>query len=255
MDAPLWPARNVGEYDYCPRLFYYMEVEGIHVASHDTEEGQRIHRRVDGPSKAPAVDEVDPHAPRQVRSLTLTNPELGLTATLDLAEVTGNVAVPVEYRKGRPRRLYGLENGNGEGSGNGDVCGVEPWPTDRVQVGLQAILLESAGYEVPRAILYYAAERRRVEVTVDDALRRDALETLAAAKSCATGPRPLPLVNDPRCPRCSLQAVCLPDEINVQRDSTGASARIWRNRNPTARKAAVTLGESLDEPLEGMVVI
>ena len=50
MDAPLWPARNVAEYAYCPRLFYYMEVEGIHVASQDTEEGQRIHRRVDAPS-------------------------------------------------------------------------------------------------------------------------------------------------------------------------------------------------------------
>lgn len=33
MDESLWPARNVAEYAYCPRLFYYMEVEGIHVPS------------------------------------------------------------------------------------------------------------------------------------------------------------------------------------------------------------------------------
>ena len=36
MDEYLWPARNVAEYAYCPRLFYYMEVEGIHLPSADT---------------------------------------------------------------------------------------------------------------------------------------------------------------------------------------------------------------------------
>ncbi len=38
-----------------------------------------------------------------------------------------------------------------------------------------------------------------------------------AAKQCAEGPRPLPLVNDPRCPRCSLHlhAVPLGDEVNA----------------------------------------
>lgn len=29
MDNPLWPARNVAEYAYCPRLFYFREVEGF----------------------------------------------------------------------------------------------------------------------------------------------------------------------------------------------------------------------------------
>ena len=30
MDEYLWP-RNVAEYAYCPRPFYLMEVEGLHV--------------------------------------------------------------------------------------------------------------------------------------------------------------------------------------------------------------------------------
>jgi CRISPR-associated protein Cas1 len=166
--------------------------------------------------------------------LTLTNPELGLTATLDLAEITGNLAIPIEYRKGRPRRVYTNTTADDEmgGNGNSSTNEVEPWPTDRVHVGLQVILLESAGYDVPRAILYYAAERRRVEVVVDEGLRRDALETLAAAKACAAGSRPLPLVNDPRCPRCSLQSICLPDEINAQREELTASPRkLWPPRD------------------------
>jgi CRISPR/Cas system-associated exonuclease Cas4 (RecB family) len=60
----------------------------------------------------------------------------------------------------------------------GLLPGHEPWPTDRVQLGLQVLLLEEAGYTVPEAYLYYAAERIRLRVEVDDALRRDALAEL-----------------------------------------------------------------------------
>jgi CRISPR-associated protein Cas1 len=229
MDETLWPARNVAEYAYCPRLFYYMEVEGIHVPSDDTEEGNRIHRRVDAPSAT--KQEPDPDEPTTVRSLTLTSRTLGLTATLDLAEIEGQRAIPVEYRKGRPSRAVNVANSlreldDDEKTSVADEmpAGVEPWPTDRVQVALQTILLEDAGYEVPHAVLYYAAEKRRLKVPVDDALRAEALKVLADAKQCATGPRPLPLVNDRRCPRCSLQPICLPDEVNLQRAEVDAAS-------------------------------
>lgn len=226
MDEALWPARNVAEYAYCPRLFYYMEVEGIHLPSDDTEKGNYVHRRVDAPSVPSNGDD----GPKTVRSLTLTSARLGLTATLDLAEIDGMRAVPVEYRKGRPKRVY-ANDGDDDESADGAV---EPWPTDRVHVGLQAILLTEAGYEVPEAVLYYAAEKRRLPVVVDEALKSEALATLEAAKRCAAGPRPLPLVNDPRCPRCSLQPICLPDEVHHQRGDNGASTsprKLWPPRD------------------------
>src|SRR5579884_4268053 len=100
MDEYLWPARNVAEHAYCPRLFYLMEVEGIHVHNADTETGMTVHRRVDAPSASKNGDEVDPDRPATVRSLTLTSEKLRLTATLDLTETQGKVATPVEYRKG-----------------------------------------------------------------------------------------------------------------------------------------------------------
>ena len=222
MDETLWPARNVAEYAYCPRLFYLMEVEGIHLPSEDTEQGNRVHRRVDQPSSKQVVATAEEdEAPRAVRSLTLTSQRLRLTATLDLAEIDGSKATPIEYRKGRARKLP-------------DEGEYEPWPTDRVQVGLQTILLEDAGYEVTDAVLYYAAEKRRLSVPVDDALRREALDVLEKAKSCSQGPRPLPLVNDARCPKCSLQPICLPDEINHQRSAGGESQnprKIWPPRD------------------------
>ena len=229
MDESLWPARNVAEYAYCPRLFYLMEVEGLHLPSTDTELGNRVHRRADQPSNesvAQAAGNGD--APKVVRSMTLTSTKHGLTATLDLAEIKGKVAIPVEYRKGKPRHLFVADD---DSRGN-----VEPWPTDRVQVGLQGILLEEAGYRVPHAVLYYAAEKRRVSIAFNGELKAEALATLESARMCSRGARPLPLVNDPRCPRCSLLPICVPDEINSLRatpeGTTEVSPRkIWPARD------------------------
>jgi CRISP-associated protein Cas1 len=72
MDESLWPARNVAEHAYCPRLFYLMEVEGIHVASADTVKGVAVHKRVDRPSNEP-IDDDDPDKPKAIRSFTLTS--------------------------------------------------------------------------------------------------------------------------------------------------------------------------------------
>ncbi|MEO5366242.1 MAG: CRISPR-associated endonuclease Cas1 [Magnetococcus sp. WYHC-3] len=239
MDESLWPARNVAEHAYCPRLFYYMQVEGIFVPSSDTEKGVAVHRRVDKPSAAhEKVDEseADPDRPKVVRSLALTSESLGLTATLDLAEISGQVAVPVEYRKGRPKRVsLGPPPDDPGEAEEAPLSHTEAWPTDRVQVGLQAILLEDAGYTVSEAVIYYAGEKLRLRITVDDALKAEALLTLENAKQCAEGSRPLPLVNDPRCPRCSLQPICLPDEVNHQRAQSSSDEltprKIWPPRD------------------------
>lgn len=219
-DAPFWPARHIAEVAYCPRLFYLAEVEGIDLVSHDTEQGQAVHRRVDEPShKAPPdpAAEADPDRPAAIRSITLSSETHRLTATLDLAEITGQQAIPVEYRKGRPSRpRTPMPDGTERLPAPADQP--EPWPTDRVQLTLQAILLEEAGYSVPYGILYYAAERRRLTLPITPELRQEALGALAQAKAlAAAGVRPPPLVNDPRCPRCSLQPFCLPDEINFEK--------------------------------------
>jgi len=229
--SEVWPARNVAEFAYCPRLFYLMEVEGIHVASHDTEAGQRIHKRVNSPSSRrkkkvtsadPSQENPDNDSPRVERSLTLTDDALGLMAVLDLAEISGTIAVPIEYRKGRPRRPGFI--GDHEQP-------PEPWPTDRIQLAFQAILLERAGYTVNKGILYYASERCRLEVVLTDELRQEAMATLNAAREAATKPRPLPLINDPKCPRCSLNSVCLPDEIQAARCSETSARALWPPRD------------------------
>ena len=208
MDEMLWPARNVAEYAYCPRLFYYMQVEGIFIPSSDTEKGVALHRRVDKPSasleKADGIED-EPARPKVVRSLALTSESLGLTATLDLAEISGQTAVPVEYRKGRPRHISMEPPADDDSEFEQlPLQHAEPWPTDRIQVGLQTVLLEDAGYKVSEAVIYYAGEKLRLKISVDDALKADALQTLEDAKQCAEGPRPL--VNS----RCQMfpSAIC-----------------------------------------------
>jgi len=249
MDESLWPARNVAEYAYCPRLFYFMEVEGIFLPSADTEKGLAVHRRVDRPSAEPSddEDEADIEKPKSVRKLTLTSKTLGLTATLDIAEISGKVAVPVEYRKGRPRRVTLAPPPDDPGEAEETpLSRCEAWPTDRVQVGLQSILLKESGYEVLKAVLYYAAEKLRMDIVVDEALESEALSVLEAAKQCANGQRPLPLVNDARCVRCSLQPICLPDEVNQQRavepSEEMTPRKIWPPRDDGIHVVAQTRG-------------
>lgn len=85
MDESLWSTRNIAEYAYCPRLFYYMQVEGIFIPSTDTEKGIAVHKRVDKPNvldkKSALSKKLDNQAaknlleqepPNVIRSLTLT---------------------------------------------------------------------------------------------------------------------------------------------------------------------------------------
>lgn len=244
----LLAVRMVAEYAYCPRLFYYEAVEGIFLPSSDTEQGDRVHRRVDQPSQAASESEDEPGRPRSVRSFALTSIKLGITGTLDLAEIAGKVAVPVEYRKGRPKHLVMSPPPDDplDAESNLPLHSAEPWPTDRVQVALQALLLEEAGYEVREAVLYYASEKSRLTVAMDERAKSEALEVLEAARTSMSGARPAPLVSDSRCIRCSLQPICLPDEVNQQRLEEGIKARqIWPPREDGIQLVAQTEGAKI----------
>ena len=91
--------------------------------------------------------------------------------------------------------------------------GPEAWPADRVQLCEQALILRDNGYRCDEAVAYYHATRQRVRVAVDDALVGETLAALEGARALATrGEIPPPLVDSPKCPRCSLVGICLPDE-------------------------------------------
>lgn len=198
------PARMVNEFVYCPRLFYYEWVDGLFAHSADTLEGAHRHAAVD--DKADALPPPDEDAPVKARSVTLSSEEHGVIAKIDLVESDGTTATPVDYKKGAPR--------------DGDE-GPEAWPADRVQVGAQALVLRANGYTVNEAVLYYAKTKQRVRVAVNETLVAETREAIAGAKAAARGRIPPPLIDSPKCPRCSLVGICLPDETIVSHDRRG----------------------------------
>ena len=101
------PVRMVNEYAYCPRLFHLMYVEGRWADNVYTLEGQEAHRRVDRVSQAlPEVETEDANAegdepPVVSRSVDLGSSRLGITAKLDLVSTRGDLAIPVDTKRGR----------------------------------------------------------------------------------------------------------------------------------------------------------
>lgn len=86
---------------------------------------------------------------------------------------------------------------------------------ERVQLCAQGLILREQGYRCDEGVLYFAAGRERVRVPFDEpliALTRQAIEGLRHLAE--GGELPPPLLDSPKCPRCSLNAICLPDEIN-----------------------------------------
>jgi CRISP-associated protein Cas1 len=206
-ELPLLPARMVNEYQYCPRLAYLEWVQGEWSESVDTVEGRYAHRRVDRPSgdlpKASATEpQEDAKAERvHVRSITLSSNRLGVIAKMDLVEGEGNRVTPVDYKRGKrphiPRGAYDPE---------------------RVQLCIQGMVLEDHGYVCEGGVLFYVESRERVSVAFDDELRALTRSAMDGMRAMANGGQiPPPLEDSPKCGRCSLAGICLPDEVNFLR--------------------------------------
>lgn len=220
MELSLLPIRMVNEATYCKRLFWLEQVTKQFAESHDTRDGTRIHARVDKPGGrlAKPVEDGD-DAPAVARSLTLTSKTLGIIGKIDLVESIGERAIPVDYKRGSAPRLT-------QGA----------WDPERVQLCLQGLLLREAGYVCDEGVLYYAESRRRVTIAFDDELIDLALRAVAEARAIVAATTiPAPLVDSPKCPRCSLVAICLPDETNMLRAER--SGIVHRKLTPPADDA------------------
>ncbi len=197
--APLLPARMVNEYVYCPRLAYLEWVQGEWKESADTVAGAYAHRRVDREDRPlPPAEELHEAGQPRTRSVALSSSRLGLIARIDLVESDGDTVVPVDYKRGkRPHVPAGA---------------YEP---ERVQLCVQGLLLEENGYRCVEGALYFAESRERVRVVFDDDLRAATRRSVGGLRMVAASGRiPPPLQDSPKCPRCSLVSICLPDEVN-----------------------------------------
>jgi CRISPR-associated protein Cas1 len=195
-----FPARMINEFSYCPRLFYleYVQQEWDHSA--DTLEGKFVHRRVDSQSgTAPAADQVDETVRIHARSIDVGSDALGAIARIDLLEGENGWVTPVDYKRGSPPDIP-----------------ERAWEPERVQLCLQGLLLRENGYNCDEGVIYYAKSQDRVPVRFTDQLIARTIDLLNEARRTAeSGQIPPPLVDSPKCPRCSLVGICLPDEVNL----------------------------------------
>lgn len=247
-------ARMLNEFVYCPRLFYYEQVEGVFVSNADTERGSAIHEKVDRGKGAlpkakkkpkaeeeaadaeesteaattetgePDLADLKTHAPQEStpkeetihsRSAMLSSTRLGVVAKMDLVEVKLSArspddlfasrevqsVIPVDYKAGAPK--IGLESN-------------ELWDADKMQLGLQILILRDNGYTCDEGVIYYRATKQRVPLRMTPELEAWIIAQIAKARELAASPTiPPPLVNSPKCVRCSLAPVCLPDETRM----------------------------------------
>jgi CRISPR-associated protein Cas1 len=195
-EAPLIPVRMVNEYVYCPRLAYLEWVQGEFAHSADTVDGAIKHKRVD--QKGGTLPEQPEEAEKvHARSVALSSMRLGITAKLDLVEGEGNNVTAVDYKRGsRPHVAAGV------------------YDPERVQLCAQGLLLREHGFECDAGIIYYAGSRERVRVPFDDELVELTVSSINALRGIALAAHiPPPLEDSPKCPRCSLVGICLPDEV------------------------------------------
>ncbi|HHY84374.1 MAG TPA: CRISPR-associated endonuclease Cas1 [Verrucomicrobia bacterium] len=244
----------LNEFVYCLRLFYYEFVEGVFVESADTLRGQAIHERVNSgtgalPVAGPAAPESKPSPPDTAspadepeeiihsRSVHMGSERLGVVAKMDLVEVhtaanapdlfTAIEVCPVDYKAGAPR----------EGAD-----GNELWDTDKMQLGLQALILRDNGYVCNEGVIYYRATKQRVRLPITGELESWILEKVAEARRVAAGPIPPPLDRSSKCVRCSLAPVCLPDETRMLGHAAGSavcSDATTKNAGPAAPRRLI----------------
>jgi CRISPR-associated protein Cas1 len=185
---------------YCERLFYFEEVEEIRVADERVYAGRTLHEQLgeDG----------------EFVELVLESERLGLRGRVDALRRREGGLVPYEHKRGRSRREEG---------------GPGAWPSDRLQVGAYAMLLEeAAGEPVAEARVRYHADNALVVLSVDDPLRSDVRRAVERARELASAAVRPPVTDDERrCARCSLAPVCLPEETRKALDSSREATRLF----------------------------
>lgn len=201
----LIPARMLSEFAYCPRLCYIEWIDGEFVDNEDTVDGRFQHRRVDSKEETIPKDELDTvHA----RSLFLTGSKVGITCRIDLLEGDGKRVTPIDYKRGKAPNIPG--------------GAYEP---DRVQLCAQALVLRENGFKCDNGVVYFVRSKKRVPIALDKALIQRTNDLISDLRKIAEKREmPPPLQDSPKCNRCSLAGICLPDEVNLLRNSDAKEA-------------------------------
>ncbi len=215
------PARMINEFVFCPRFFHLAWVNGETGENELTVDGKWVHRQVDEPRGRTSVDGREP---RRLTSLEVSSDRLGVIAKADVIHIDDGSVVPVEVKRGRPRR-------------DGDPVAAP----ERIQLITIGLVLRDNGYVVERGEVAFAEARDPVVIEIDEAAAAEAEAAIAAARVASQRPvPPPPLVDSPKCPTCIMASACLPDEVNFALARSAAPPRRLVPSDDAARPVYAT---------------
>ena len=177
---------------YCPRRFVYEFVQSEMLLNAHVVEGKILHTGADSGDTLWAAAGV------QQRRVYVWSERLRRSGFIDVLERDKAAVYPVEYKKGR----------------------VDHGESDAVQLCAQALCLEERlNISIPQGELFSFSTRRRIVVHFDLELRAKTEQIAALAFQLALDGRlPAPIRERKKCRDCSLQPLCLPDELRYLGD-------------------------------------
>ena len=201
------PLSALNDLLFCARRCFLHRVEGVWVENRYTGEGTRSHKKVH------ATKDTEADGVREARGLRLVSHRLRVVGVADLVEFRpgagGGAAVPfpVEYKRGKRRK----------------------WDNDDVQLCAQAMCLEEMrGVAVPAGAVFHVSSKRRREVAFTAALRAQTEQAARRLHEVLAATVSPPAVLHPKCKRCSLHAVCMPELFAVERRYAAAGRSLFR---------------------------
>lgn len=180
------PISLVSHYVFCPRRAW-LEAAGEKTDTYQMAVGEAAHASVDD---APAS------RAERIRAMEVSHEGWKLTGKCDLVEkhADGSLGV-VEYKATPVKRTATV---------------TEPM---RIQLALQSACLTDMGHRVRSTDVFFTSHHKRVAVELSNDDYQLARETVQRTRSVIDADEaPPPLLDDPRCMRCSHVGVCLPDE-------------------------------------------
>ncbi|WP_338873522.1 CRISPR-associated protein Cas4 [Myxococcus stipitatus] len=194
---------------FCERQAALIHVERLWLEDVNTATGRLLHERVDLPGH-------DARPGRRVeRAVRLGCQRLRLTGRANLVEYhpdstspTGWRPFPVEVKRGRRKSE----------------------DADRVQLCAQALCLEEMhGVEVPEGALFHGAQHRRQAVRFDAGLRARTEAAVARMHELLERGHVPVVPRAPKCEKCSLESLCLPQVTAGQRRASDHLKRMMES--------------------------
>ncbi len=195
------PIAMINALAYCPRRFFYECVQGEMLVNAHVLEGEQLHENVDMGDVRVWTEGAVQH-----RRVYVWSERLRLVGFCDVVEERNGVLSLVEYKKGKPRR----------------------WRNDHAQLCAQAMCLEERlGCSIQQGAIFYFSVRRREEVVFTPQLRAEVELLVEQAHALMRSEQlPAPITHRAKCKDCSLEPICLPDEVLLLKGSA-LQGEVW----------------------------